>query len=332
MRAFLVRRFINLIPTFLLATLLAWVIIDIAPGDFASQFAFDQVDTNKEQRIRELLGLGQPWYVRYWRWLVNLVTVSEGSPLFDFGTSMVSKGSVTARVWPRMINSMVLALPALIMIFAISIPIGVYSARRKYSLADRSLTVFSLIGLAIPNFFMALILLGLIVNWFQTFGWFILPTGGMTSNNYAQLSPLGKFLDVAWHSIFPLFVVVLSGLAGTTRIMRGQMLETFSQDYVRTARAKGLSDNTVTYKHTLRNAVLPIIATVGSAFTGVLLGSGVVEFVTGWPGLTPLFIGSVFAQDVYVLMAILTIATILLMLGNLISDVLLAVVDPRIRY
>ena len=326
MRAFLLRRFVNLIPTFILATLLAWIIIDIAPGDFASQFAFDQVDTNKAQRIRELLGLGQPWYVRYWRWLQNLLFN------FDFGTSMVSKGDVMARVWPRMINSMILALPALIMIFAISIPIGVYSARRKYSLADRGLTVFSLIGLAIPNFFLALIIVGLIVNWFQTFGWFILPTGGMTSTNYAQLSPWGKFVDVLWHSVFPWFVIILSGLAGTTRIMRGQMLETFGQDYVRTARAKGLADNTVTYKHTLRNAVLPIIATVGSAFTGVLLGAGTVEFVTGWPGLTPLFISSVFAQDVYVLMAILTIATVLLMLGNLISDVLLAIVDPRIRY
>lgn len=326
MKGFLVRRFINLIPTFLLATLLAWVIIDIAPGDFASQFAFDQVDTNKEARLRELLGLGQPWYVRYWKWLQNLVLHG------DFGTSLVSKGDVTARVIPRMINSMILALPALILVFAISIPIGVYSALRKYSLADRGLTVFSLIGLAVPNFFLALILLALIVQWFQTYGWFILPTGGMTSNNYSQLSPLGKVLDILWHSIFPWFVIVLSGLAGTTRIMRGQMLETFSQDYVRTARAKGLAENVVTYKHTLRNAVLPIIATVGSAFTGVLLGAGAVEFVTGWPGLTPLFISSVFAQDVYVLMAILTLATILLMLGNLISDVLLAVVDPRIRY
>ena len=326
MRGFLVRRFINLLPTFFLATLLAWVIIDIAPGDFASQFAFDQVDTNKEMRIRELLGLGQPWYVRYFKWLENLTLHG------DFGTSLVSKGSVTARVIPRMVNSMILALPALILVFAIAIPIGVYSALRKYSLADRGLTVFSLIGLAIPNFFLALILLALIVQWFQSYGWFILPTGGMTSTNYAQLSPGGKVLDILWHSIFPWFVIVLSGLAGTTRIMRGQMLETFSQDYVRTARAKGLAENTVTYKHTLRNAVLPIIATIGSAFTGVLLGAGTVEFVTGWPGLTPLFISSVFSQDVYVLMAILTIATLLLMLGNLISDVLLAVVDPRIRY
>ena len=326
MTSFLIRRFVNLIPTFFLATLLAWIIIDIAPGDFASQFAFDQVDPGKQERIRELLGLGQPWYIRYFKWLQNLLLD------FDFGTSMVSKGDVTARVIPRMINSMWLALPGLILVLAISIPIGVYSAVHKYSWADRFLTVFSLVGLAIPNFFLALVLLGGIVWWFQTFGWFLLPTGGMTSSNYSQMSTWGKALDLTWHLIFPLIVIVLSGLAGITRVMRGQMLETLSQDYIRTARAKGLSEGKVTYKHTLRNAILPIIATIGSAFTTVLLGGGVVEFVVGWPGLTPLFISSVFSQDVYVQMAILTIGTVLLMIGNLISDLLLVATDPRIRY
>ena len=326
MTSFLIRRFVNLIPTFFLATLLAWIIIDIAPGDFASQFAFDQVDPGKQERIRELLGLGQPWYIRYFKWLQNLLFD------FDFGTSMVSKGDVTARVIPRMINSMWLALPGLILVLAISIPIGVYSAVHKYSWADRFLTVFSLVGLAIPNFFLALVLLGGIVWWFQTFGWFLLPTGGMTSSNYSQMSTWGKALDLTWHLIFPLIVIVLSGLAGITRVMRGQMLETLSQDYIRTARAKGLSEGKVTYKHTLRNAILPIIATIGSAFTTVLLGGGVVEFVVGWPGLTPLFISSVFSQDVYVQMAILTIGTVLLMIGNLISDLLLVATDPRIRY
>ena len=234
MTSFLIRRFVNLIPTFFLATLLAWIIIDIAPGDFASQFAFDQVDPGKQERIRELLGLGQPWYIRYFKWLQNLLFN------FDFGTSLVSKGDVVDRVYPRMINSMWLALPGLILVFAISIPIGVYSAVRKYSWADRSLTIFSLIGFAIPNFFLALVLLGGIVWWFQQFGWFLLPTGGMTSSDYSRLGTWGKALDVAWHLIFPLLVTVLSGLAGLTRVMRGQMLETLSQDYIRTARAKGL--------------------------------------------------------------------------------------------
>lgn len=326
MTAFLIRRLLNLIPTFLLATFLAFLIIDLAPGDFASQFAWDAVDLQKEQRIRAQLGLDQPMIIRYFKWLQNLVLHG------DFGTSMVSKGDVTLRVIPRMINSMTLVLPSLVLIYLIAIPIGVFSALRKYSFGDRSLTVFSLVGLAIPNFFMALIVLALIVQWYRHFGWFLLPTGGMTSTNYSSMTNIQQFFDVLWHMAAPLLIIVLTGLAGLSRVMRGQMLDVMSQDYIRTAQAKGLSDRTVTYKHAVRNAVLPIVATIGAGVTTALLGGGTVEFVMGWPGLTPLFIGSVYAKDVYVLMAILTIGTMLVMLGNLISDVLLALIDPRIRY
>lgn len=326
MTAFLIRRLLNLIPTFLLATFLAFLIIDLAPGDFASQFAWDAVDLQKEQRIRAQLGLDQPMIIRYFKWLQNLVLHG------DFGTSMVSKGDVTIRVIPRMINSMTLVLPSLALIYLIAIPIGVFSALRKYSFGDRSLTVFSLVGLAIPNFFMALIVLALIVQWYRHFGWFLLPTGGMTSTNYSSMTNIQQFFDVLWHMIAPLLIIVLTGLAGLSRVMRGQMLDVMSQDYIRTAQAKGLSDRTVTYKHAVRNAVLPIVATIGAGVTTALLGGGTVEFVMGWPGLTPLFIGSVYAKDIYVLMAILTIGTLLVMIGNLISDVLLAFIDPRIRY
>ncbi len=326
MTAFLIRRLINLIPTFLLATFLAWVIIDAAPGDFASQFAWDSVDLQKEERIRAQLGLDQPMMVRYFKWLQNLVFSA------DLGTSMVSKGDVTDRVFPRMINSMILVLPSLALIYLIAIPIGVYSALRKYTFGDRALTVFSLIGLAIPNFFMALIVLALIVQWYRSFGWFLLPTGGMTSINHASMNGFQQLVDIGWHMIAPLLIIVLTGLAGLSRVMRGQMLDVLSQDYVRTAQAKGLSDRSVTYKHALRNAVLPIVATFGAGVTTALLGGGTVEFVMGWPGLTPLFISAVYAKDVYVLMAILTIGTVLVMVGNLISDIMLALIDPRIRY
>jgi peptide/nickel transport system permease protein len=324
--AFLIRRVLNLIPTFLLATFFAFLIIDLAPGDFASQFAWDSVDLQKEQRIRAQLGLDQPMIGRYFKWLQNLVLHG------DFGTSMVSKGDATIRVLPRMVNSMILVLPSIVLIYLIAIPMGVYSALRQYTLGDRATTVFSLIGLAIPNFFMALIVLALIVQWYRTFGWFLLPTGGMTSTNYSSMTNFQQFMDVLWHMIGPLLIVVLTGLAGLSRVMRGQMLDVMSQDYIRTARAKGLASRSVTYKHAVRNAVLPIVATLGTAVTGALLGGGTVEFVMGWPGLTPLFISSVYAKDVYVLMAILTIGTLLVMLGNLISDVLLAFIDPRIRY
>lgn len=160
MAAYILKRFLNLIPTFFLATFLAWIVIEIAPGDFANQFAFNQVDPNQAARIREVLGLDKPWYMRYLYWLRNLIFN------FDFGTSMTSKGDVTSLIVPRMANSFALLLPATFLTFAIAIPIGVYSALRKYSLGDRCFTVFSLVGLAIPTFFLALLFLAFAVQWF----------------------------------------------------------------------------------------------------------------------------------------------------------------------
>lgn len=323
---YVIRRFFSLIPTFILATFLAWIVIEIAPGDFANQFRFDLIDPDRAERMREVLGLNQPWYVRYFYWLRNLVLNG------DLGTSMTSRGDVTALVIPRMQNSLTLLLPATILTFLIAIPIGVYSAIRKYSIGDRILTVFSLVGLAIPNFFMALILLAFAVGFYQNNHWFLIPTGGMTSSNFSQLSTWGQFKDLAWHLIGPMIVVTLSGLAFTSRIMRGEMLEVMGQDYVRTAKAKGLSQRVVTYKHAFRNAILVLVATIGGILPGLISGAGTVEFVLRWPGITPLFITAIFAQDVYVIMALLTILTVFLMIGNLLSDLLLAMIDPRIRY
>ena len=326
MTAYILRRFVNLLPTFILATFLAWIVIEIAPGDFASKFAFDQVDPNKAQRIREALGLGQPWFVRYFYWLRNVVTD------FDFGTSMTSKGSVTSLIIPRMINSLRLLLPATILTYLIAVPIGVFSAVRKYSIGDRILTVFSLIGLAIPNFFLALLVVAFAVQWFQSTNSFLIPVGGMTSQDFGQLGAWGQFRDIAWHLIAPTIVVMLAGLASVSRFMRGEMLEVLSQDYVRTARAKGLSERVVNYKHALRNAVIVIVATIGGLLPSLISGAGSVEYVLRWPGITPLFLSSIYAQDTYVIMALLTILTVLLMVGNLISDLALALIDPRIRY
>lgn len=323
---YILRRLLNLIPTFLLATLLAWVIIDIAPGDFASTFATNPLDPNAEARIREVLGLDQPMLVRYFYWLKAVVTQ------LDFGYSLVSRGSVTDQILPRMSNSLLLLLPATVLTYLIAIPIGIYSALNKYSVGDRILTVFSLIGLAIPSFFLALLVVAFAVQWFQSFGGFLIPVGGMTSQDFGQMGLLEQFRDKLWHLIAPTIIVIITGLAFVTRIMRGEMLEVLGQDYIRTARAKGLAQRSVTYKHAFRNAVLVIVATLGGLLPGLIGGAGTVEFVMRWPGITPLFISSTFAQDVYVVMALLTILVTLLMIGNLISDVALAFIDPRIRY
>lgn len=323
---YILRRLVNLIPTFFLATLLAWIVIDIAPGDFASQFAINPLDPGAEARIRESLGLDQPMLVRYLYWLRNVITE------LDFGFSLTSRNDVSDLIWPRMENSLRLLLPATVITYLIAIPIGIYSALRKYSLGDRVLTIFSLIGLAIPNFFLALLVVAFAVGWFQSTGYLLIPTGGMTSQNFNQLGSWEQFTDMLWHLAAPMLVVALSSLAFVTRIMRGEMLEVLGQDYIRTARAKGLGQRSVNYKHALRNAILVIVATLGSLLPGLIGGAGTAEFVMRWPGITPLFISSIFAQDVYVLMGILTILTVLLMVGNLISDVAIALIDPRIRY
>lgn len=323
---FILRRFLNLIPTFFLATLLAWIVIDLAPGDFASQFAINPLDPNASARIREALGLDQPMLVRYFYWLRNVVTN------LDFGFSLTSRSDVTNLIWPRMENSLRLLLPATILTYLIAIPIGIYSALHKYSLSDRFLTVFSLIGLAIPNFFLALLVVAFAVQWFQSTGSFLIPVGGMSSQNFSQLSPWGQFVDMVWHLAAPVLVFALSSLAFISRIMRGEMLEVLGQDYIRTARAKGLARRSVNYKHAFRNAILVIVATIGGLLPGLISGAGTVEFVMRWPGITPLFISSIFAQDVYVLMGVLTVLVVLLMIGNLISDIALALIDPRIRY
>jgi peptide/nickel transport system permease protein len=216
--------------------------------------------------------------------------------------------------------------------YLIALPLGVYSALQKNSWGDRIFTLLSLVGIALPSFFIGLIVVALLVQWFQSFGWFLLPVGGMTSDTYSSLSPLGKFLDVLRHLIAPLFVVTFASLAGISRYMRGQMLEEIGQDYIRTAKAKGLAPRVVNYKHAFRNAIIVIIATIGGLLPALINGAGLIEYVTRWPGLTPFFLASAGSQDVYPLMAMLTIFTLLYVIGNLISDVALVMIDPRIRY
>jgi peptide/nickel transport system permease protein len=322
---YIFRRILNLIPTLLLATFLAWWIIDLAPGDFATQFALDPRDPGKAERLRAAMGLDQPWYIRYFYWLGNAV---QG----DLGQSLQSKNDVAPLIVPRMMNSLILALPATLLAYLIAVPLGMYSALRKYSWGDRFLTVLSLVAVALPLFFMGLIVVALLVQFFQSNGWFLLPVGGMTSDKYSSFGPWKKFLDLSWHLIAPLTVITLASLAGISRFMRGQMLEEISQDYIRTAKAKGLPERKVNYKHAFRNAIVVIVATIGGVLPGLVSGAGSIEYVMRWPGLTPKLIEAASSQDVYVTMAILTILTLLLVIGNLISDVALAMIDPRIRY
>ena len=329
---YIVRRILHLVPTFLGATLLAFVISQLVPGDFLNTMRLNpDVRPETINRLEQQYGLDQPWYVQYGKWMGSLV---RG----DLGLSFDSNQPVVNLIRRPVQNSMILVVMSLLMLWLIAIPLGVYSAVRQYSLGDQVVSVVSYFGLAIPNFFFALVLI-LCIFYFrgftrEVFGYneLILPVAKMTSNNYADLSVLGKAWDIFKHALMPSFVVATAGIAGFTRVLRGQMLEFLSSDFIRTARAKGLGQRSVTYKHALRPAIIPFVAGIGGLLPGLIGGAGLVEIVMAWPGITPVLLAAITRQDIYVVMGFLVISSLLLMIGNLISDLLLAAVDPRIRY
>ena len=329
---YVLRRFLHLIPTFVGATLLAFLISQLVPGDFFTTMALSpDVRPETVERMRESFGLNQPFHVQYVRWMVNLL---QG----DLGLSFDSNQPVVNLIRRPIQNSMILVILSIIMLWAMAIPLGVYSAVRQYSVGDQAVSAISYFGLAIPNFFFMLVLiLGLFyLRSFtrETFGFneLLFPVAKMTSNDFLDMNSWQKFWDVMWHAALPAFVVATAGIAGFTRILRGQMLEFLASDFIRTARAKGLAHRSVTYKHALRPAIIPFVAGIGALLPSLIGGAGLVEIVYAWPGITPVLLASIGRQDIYVVLGFLVVSTLLLIVGNLISDLLLAVVDPRIRY
>jgi peptide/nickel transport system permease protein len=343
---YVLRRLLQMVPTFLLATLLSFVLIQAAPGNFVDRFAMEtNVDPGQLERLNERLGLDQPVIVQYGRWMWSLVRYGYLGESFDY------RAPVAGVILPMIANSMSLALVALVLTYLLAVPLAVTSAVRKYSLTDKAVTAFSFFGLAIPNFFFILLLivgvialqpqlraLGASAPWLDAFVYdlqrgLLFPVGGMrTTSIYDGLSAWGKLVDRGWHLALPVLVVTTSSLAPLVRVLRGQMLEILESDYVRTARAKGLPLRGVVYKHALRNALNPLLSSAGAILPELITGAGLVEFVIRWPGITPAFVAAIQAQDVYVIMGLLTLSVLLLMIGNLIADFLLVLVDPRIRY
>ncbi|WP_019588332.1 ABC transporter permease [Deinococcus apachensis] len=325
MLTFLLRRFLSAIPTLLLSSLLIFFIIQLAPGDFLTPARLNPNITPEHiAALQRNLGLDQPTPVQYWRWLTNMF---RG----DFGESFAYQQSVLALAWPRILNSMCLVLPYLILYYLIAIPLGVYGALRQNSLGDKVTNVVMYILLGFPSFFLALLVIfGLLQLRYAT-GWDI-PINGMTSDNYLSLSPLGKFLDIAKHVAIPALVLAISDAAGLTRVVRGQMLEFLHADFVRTARSKGVTEFSAVYRHTLRNALVPIIAGLGGLLPAVISGAGFIEVVFAYPGITPMTLDAIASQDLFLIAGVTMLSVILLIIGNVLADILLSVVDPRIRY
>ena len=303
-------------------SLISFAVIHLAPGSpVESMTTLDpKVSFQAREKLIAQYGLDRPVYVQYLDWVRRIV-------MLDFGTSYRDGQRVIVKIAERIPVTLFINILSVILILLIAIPIGVTSAVRSNSLYDRSMTVFVFIGFAMPGFWLALML----VSFFGIrLGW--LPIQGIVSLDFDSLSFLGKTLDVSRHLVLPVFVSCFGGLAGMSRYIRNNMLEVLHKDYIRTARAKGLDEKTVVYKHALKNAILPVITILGLSVPGLIGGSVIFESIFGIPGMGRLFYESVMGRDYPVIMAILVVGAFLTLIGNLLADISYSLADPRIRY
>lgn len=318
---YVMKRLLQMLLTLLLASALSFVIIQLAPGDYVDTLRQNpKISPERIEELRRQFGLDKSWFEQFGLWLWRILTNG------DFGTSFVYQRSVSSLLWERVPATLLLAVSSLIVTWAIAIPLGIVAAVKQNQWVDRVLQVISYAGQGFPSFITALLLLILAQNLSPLF-----PVGDMTSINHAELNWFGKILDIAWHMILPTIALSVTSFAGLQRITRGELLDVLRQDYIQTARAKGLPENRVIYVHALRNAINPLITLLGFELAGLLGGAFIAEFFFNWPGLGRLTLQAVQAQDLYLVMASLVMSAVLLSVGNLIADLLLKATDPRIR-
>ncbi|PSB52472.1 ABC transporter permease [Chamaesiphon polymorphus] len=322
---YILKRTLQAILTLLLASILCFAIIQLSPGNF-----LDTLKQNPKitpQRIEELtrqFGLSEkkdfPTLVeQYTRWLRRAL---RG----DLGLSMLYFQPVTLLIGQRIRATLELAIASIILTWAIAIPLGIIGAVNQNKFIDKFLRVLSYTAQGFPSFVTALSLL-IVAQICSP----LLPVGGRTSINHQELSPIGQLLDISWHMILPTIALTITGFAGLQRITRGELLDVLRQDYIQTARAKGLPENRVIYVHALRNAINPLVTLLGFEFASLLSGAFIAEFFFNWPGLGKLILVAVTGKDLYLVMGSLMIGAIMLIIGNLFADLLLKFVDPRIK-
>ncbi|PKN13377.1 MAG: diguanylate cyclase [Deltaproteobacteria bacterium HGW-Deltaproteobacteria-4] len=319
---YLARRFLMMIPLLIGITLISFVVIHLAPGeptDMQTQLN-PEVSTELRNRLRDQYGLDKPLVVQYGEWLGRFVRL-------DFGNSFSQdRRPVLDKIVERLPITISINLLSIVAILATAIPIGIYSATHRGSLFDRMTTILVFIGFAAPSFWLALLLMD-----FFGVRLGVLPIAGLKSLDYDSLSSVGKVMDLGRHLILPVFISTFGGLAGFSRYMRSNMLEVIRQDYILTARAKGLSEQTVIYRHALRNALLPVITILGLSVPGLIGGSVIFETIFAIPGMGKLFYDGVMMRDYPLIMGILVMGAILTLIGNLLADLCYAFADPRIR-
>lgn len=327
MLLYIARRVLLIVPTMLVVSIVAFIIIQLPPGDFLTVLASRLASTGEtlDQASLEALkiryGLGEPVYVQYWKWITGIILRG------DFGQSFLWNQPVKVLIWERMGLTMTISIVTLIFTWMVAFPIGIYSAVRKYSIGDFIATFFGFMGLATPNFMIALVLMWI------SFKYFGVTVGGLFSDQYINAAwSMGKIWDLMQHLWIPMVILGTGGTAGLIRVMRNNLLDELHRPYVVTARSKGMSENALIMKYPVRMALNPFVSTVGWSLPGLVSGETIVATVLSLPTAGPLLLQALMSQDMFLAGAFILMLSFLTIIGTLISDILLAFLDPRIRF
>ncbi len=330
MKAYLIRRLLLIVPTFIGISLVSFCVIQLAPGSpvmlrlmkMQGQMGTDMASEEVIEQTKKLYGLDKPIPVQYALWLKQMCTL-------DFGTSFKDRRPVRDKIRDALPITLALNLISFALIYLISVPLGIFSATHTRSLPDNALTVVLFILYSLPSFWVAMLLIYFLGN-DQYLNWF--PIYGLKSTG-AQDWPWHKMLwDRTWHLILPVFCLTYAGLASMSRYARAGMIETIRQDYIRTARAYGFSEKTVIFKYSLRNSLIPIITMVGTLLPALIGGSVIIESIFSIPGMGRLSFEAILSRDYPTVMGILSVSALLTMAGLIVSDIMYAFADPRIKF
>lgn len=323
---YLIRRVFSMIITLIVISIIAFTIIQLPPGDILTsrlrqlQQEGEDVSIERIAALRARYGLDKPMYLQYFRWITSFV---RG----DMGWSFSYNEPVNKLVWERIGYTVVITVLSMIFTWIVALPIGIYSAVRRYTLGDYIFTFIGFLGLATPSFMLALVLM------YVGFEYFGISVGGLFSPEYAAAPwSLGKFVDLLQHAWVPVIIIGMAGTAGMIRIMRANLLDELEKPYVRTARAKGVGPIKLIFKYPVRIALNPFISTIGWMLPQFFSGAAIVSVVLSLPTTGPLLLQSLRSQDMFLAASFIMIVSALTVIGTLLSDILLAVIDPRIRY
>ena len=321
MKRYILKRLFLMVPMLIGISFIMFVVMHLAPGDPASiRYGLNpDVSQSARANFSKMYDLDKPVIVQFALWMKRMA-------LFDFGRSLMDERSVISQILSRLPATLLLEITSLLVIFFLALPIGILSAVKRNSLFDRVMTVVVFIGYAMPTFWLALILIvifGLKLHWF--------PISGMSPWYTAYMGEFARLTDLLWHMVLPVVVTAFGGLAALSRYSRSSMIEVMQENYILTARAKGLSEKRVIFVHALKNALLPIVTILGLTLPGLISGSFIFETIFSWPGMGRLGYEAIMNYDYPMVMGVGVIATLLTLVGIFLSDVTYALVDPRIR-